>query len=280
MKQQFILMAVLCLSLSSWAQNDTTATNNPANNNNSDTIRIGTMIIVRKGGGTSEGTTEHKYHRHHHYYKPSNISTDWFQIDLGFANFNDQTNYNSMGAQQFAPGSKSDWFDLRTGKSVDVNIWFFVQRLNLIKHVVNLKYGLGLELNNYRYVENIKYLKGQPTIEMDSINYTKNKLAADYLTIPIMLNFNFTPHQQEGFGLSVGASAGYLYSSRQKLISHETGKIKTHDDFDLRPWKLSWIAELKLGPVSVYGSYAMQGMFKDGLDQTPYTVGIRLGNWW
>ena len=37
-------------------------------------------------------------------------------------------------------------FKLKTVKSVNVNIWFFMQRLNLIKHYVNLKYGLGLEL--------------------------------------------------------------------------------------------------------------------------------------
>jgi hypothetical protein len=94
-----------------------------------------------------------------------------------------------------------------------------------------------------------------------------------------MLNFDFTPHRRQGFGLSVGASAGYLYSSRQKVITDEDGKQKKHDDFDLNPWKISWIAELQLGPVKLYGSYATQSMFKKGLDQVPYTVGIRLSNW-
>ena len=39
--------------------------------------------------------------------------------------------------------ANKDNLKLRTIKSVNVNIWFFMQRLNLIKHVVNLKYGLG-----------------------------------------------------------------------------------------------------------------------------------------
>jgi hypothetical protein len=114
---------------------------------------------------------------------------------------------------------------------------------------------------------------------MDTRNYSKNKLAADYFTVPMMLNFNFTPHRKDGFGLSIGASAGYLYSSRQKTISKESGKQKEHDDFDLRPWKISWIGELQLGPIKLYGSYATQSMFKRGLNQVPYTVGIRLSNW-
>ena len=279
MKQRMLVLAGLCLSLSGLAQSDTTGKSNGANG--SDTIRVGSMIIVRGSGG-GDHTEDHDakvYIHHRHYYKPQNISTNWVILDLGFANFNDKTNYASAGAQQFAPGGNSGWFGLRNNKSVDVNIWFFMQRLNLIKHVVNLKYGLGLELNNYRYTENIKYLTGPTEVVMDDISYSKNKLATDYVTVPLMLNFNFTPHRRNGFGLSVGASAGYLYSSRQKLISGEHGKQKTHNSFDLDPWKISWISEVQLGPVKLYGSYATQSMFKKGLDQVPYTVGIRLSNW-
>jgi Outer membrane protein beta-barrel domain len=275
MKQQFLLVAGLCISLAGLAQNDSTK----KENNSGDTLHIGSMIIVRSGdASTGDGTEVHTY-KHQHNYKPSNVSTNWVIFDFGFANFTDNTNYASAEAQQFVPGGKGDWFSLRYGKSVDVNIWLFMQRLNVIQHVVNLKYGLGIELNNYRYTENIKYLTSPTEVIMDTISYTKNKLAADYVTVPLMLNFNFTPHRREGFGISVGASAGYLYSSRQKLISHEFGKTKTHDSFDLNPWKISWIAEVQLGPVKLYGSYATQSMFKKGLDQIPYTVGLRFSNW-
>jgi hypothetical protein len=276
MKQHFLLLAGLCLSLTIMAQVDSTKNNtSPAEG---DTIRVGNMIIIKKGDvENGDGTEVHVSKRH--YYKPSNVSTNWIIVDLGFANFNDRTNYASASAQQFAPGATSDWFNLRNSKSVDVNIWLFMQRLNVVKHVVNLKYGLGIELNNYRYTENIKFLKNPTEVIMDTISYSKNKLAADYVTVPIMLNFNFTPHRRNGFGISAGVSAGYLYSSRQKLISDETGKKKTHDDFDLEPWKISWIGEIQLGPVKLYGSYATKSMFKKGLDQVPYTVGVRLSNW-
>jgi Outer membrane protein beta-barrel domain len=162
-----------------------------------------------------------------------------------------------------------------------VNLWFFMQRLNLIKHVVNLKYGLGIEMNNYRFKEPVKF-ETEPNINVimdESTHYKKNKLAADYVTIPMMLNFNFTPRREKGFGLSVGASAGYLYASRQKTITDADGKRKKRDDFDLNPWKLSYIAELGLGPVKLYGSYASESIFEKGLDLTPYSVGIRLSSW-
>ena len=68
------------------------------------------------------------------------------------------------------------------------------------------------------------------------------------------------------------------YSARQK-IKNNSNKDKLHDDFDLEKWKLSYIGELNMGPVRLYGSYAMKSMWDKGLDQTPYNVGIRLSNW-
>jgi hypothetical protein len=231
------------------------------------------------GNDRSENDDDWHWHMHHHNKtKPSNISTNWMVVDLGFTNYNDRTNYAGAEAQSFAPGSTRDWFKLRNSKSVDVNIWFFMQRLNVYKHVVNLKYGLGMELNNYRYEENIKYQINPTKVIMDTISYSKNKLATDYFTVPFMIDFNFTPDRKRGFGIAVGVSAGYLYDSRQKTISGEYGKKKVFDDFELNPWKISWIAEIQLGPVKLYGSLATQSIFNKGLDQVPYTFGIRISN--
>ncbi|HYE56085.1 MAG TPA: outer membrane beta-barrel protein [Chitinophagaceae bacterium] len=275
MKRIFILMSGICFALTGLAQTDTTIISKKA-----DTIKIGNMVIIKKGKSGSD-TSEVRINRRRSH-KSANVSTNWFIVDLGFANFKDETNYTLARATGFvAPNVGEDQFDLRGGKSVNVNVWFFMQRLNVIKHVVNLKYGLGLELNNYRYDENIKYQKNPTRVVLmggDS-SYGKNKLAADYLTVPFMLNFNFTPRRENGFGISVGASAGYLYSARQKFNNGPGGKQKEHDDFDLRRWKISYIGEVQLGPVKLYGSYATQSMFEKGLEHTPYNVGVRFSNW-
>ncbi|MDP4130124.1 MAG: outer membrane beta-barrel protein [Bacteroidota bacterium] len=273
MKQGYIILGMLCFSITGFAQQDSTVKATVKN-------AADTTLKPMDEGQDQGRHNWHDWHRmHSNHIKPSNLSTNWLVVDLGFSNFNDRTNYSGAGAQAFAPGSADNWFHLKTNKSVNVDILIFMQRLNMIKHVVNLKYGFGIELNNYRYRDNIKYLTNPTEVIMDTKDYSKNKLAADYFTIPLMLNFNFTPNLRDGFGLSIGASAGYLYSARQKLISDESGKQKEHDDFDLRPWKISWIAELQLGPVKLYGSYATQSMFRKGLDQIPYTVGVRLSNW-
>ncbi len=288
MKRIFTLCIAVCTIMTGFAQTDTTGKQNPTPQN--DTIRIGGMIIIRKAGSKDTAVSTNKEYKikNRRGDKPSNLSTNWWIFDIGFSNYSDKTAYGSAAAQAYAPGSNSAWFDLKDGKSRNMNIWFFMQKLNVAKHVLNLKYGLGLELNNYHYKQPIRYnanpvaVVNPPRVSYDSTvgrTYKKNKLAADYLTVPMMVNFNFTPNRNKGFGLSAGISVGYLYSARNKTVTSDEGKKKAKDDFELEKWKLAYVAELSLGQVRFYGSYAMKSMYERGLDITPYNFGFRFSNW-
>lgn len=276
MKRALLALLALSVAMTSLAQ-DTTA------KDRADTIRIGGMVIIKNGKADDSSrrnkniTISNRRKR-----KSSNLSTNWWIVDIGFANLKDETNYAAAQSSGFVgTGIGKDQFDLRTWKSVNVNIWFFMQKLNVTKHVVNLKYGLGLEMNNYRFEdERMKFSKNPTTIILDQNlkGADKNKFTADYITVPLLLNFNLTPGRNKGFGFSAGVSAGFLYAARQK-IKNNGRKDKLRDDFNLEKWKLSYIGELNLGPVRLYGSYAIKNMWAKGLNQTPYNVGIRLSNW-
>lgn len=293
MKKTILLLTIAFAGLNSFGQTDSIKVEK-----NNDTIRIGGMIILKKGDPDSKKrvivTVGNKRKEH----KNSNISTSSFIIDLGFANWIDNTNYAEATANNYlvnrpgAPELGENDFKLKTGKSVNVNLWFFMQRMNLVKHYINLKYGIGLELNNYRFKSAISFSEGGPNpynaaeiiphafVYRDSISFSKNKLAADYVTVPLMLNFLTNPgHKSKGISVSAGVSMGYLYSSRNKQISDERGKQKNRGDFDLQKWKFSYIGELGLGPVHLYGSYSPESIFSNDLNFTPYTIGLRLSNW-
>ena len=278
MKRIVILLTGLTIGLTALAQTDSTK------EEKADTVRIGAMIIIKRKGKDDIGnnnSTHVRYDRNK-YVNPKKITTNWLVFDIGFNNYTDRTNYANPAIQDpatgFAPGATDEWFKLRTGKSINVNIWLFMQKLSIINNYVNLKYGLGVELNNYRYESPIKYKVNPTQVVMDnSTSYSKNKLAADYVTVPLMVNFDFAPKRKRKLGLSAGVSAGYLYSSRQKTVTDADGKRKKRDDFNLRPWKLSYIGEISFGWVGVYGSVASQSMFEKGPDQTPYAVGLRFG---
>lgn len=280
MKRIITLAAALLVAGASFAQTDSTGTR-------TDTIKVGKFIIIKKQKDNDQNnerrSTTVTIERRKQ--KPSNISTNWWIFDLGFANVHDKTVYGSTAANNYLhalPGQQpfsEDDLKLRTGKTSNVNIWIFMQRLNVTKGVLNLKYGVGLEMFNYRYENNISYHKNPAYIFRDSVDFSKNKLYVGYVTVPFMLNVNTHPGHRGALSFSAGVSAGYRVGSHTKQISDERGKTKTRSDFDLEPFKLAYIGELGLGPVRLFGSYSMTRLHKNGLEQYPYSIGVRFSNW-
>jgi len=288
MKSVIYTVAAVMLAVSGFAQTDTTKPNQP------DTIKVGSFIIIKKEkktnsydttnsnvlvdiGGNDNGEGNHHYHE-------KLITTNWLIFDLGFANWRDHTAYGSPEANDYLRAGQGQPFtsadlNLKNNKTSNVNIWLFMQKLNVINHVINLKYGIGLEMYNWRYETNITYNKNPAYIFRDTIQFSKNKLATDYITIPFMININPFPHKRQGLSFSVGISAGYLYNSRNKQVSDERGKQKLHGDFDLDPWRIAYVGEIGLGPVRVYGSYSINNLYQHGVVQYPYAVGLRFSNW-
>lgn len=274
-------MAVMA-TVAGFAQKDSTSRDDV------DTIKIGSIIIIKKnkGGSTRSGdTSTNRSTTVKVVRKPSNVSTNWWILDLGFANVNDKTVYGSPEANSylktFRPGEQpftEDDLELRNGKTTNVNLWFFMQRLNITKGILNLKYGLGLEMFNFRYENNITYHKSPSYIFRDSISFSKNKLFTSYITVPFMLNVNTRPGRKRALSFSGGVSAGYLVGSRNKQISSQRGKEKIKGDFDLEKFRIAYIGELGLGPVRLFGSYSVNPMHETGLKQHPYSFGLRLSN--
>lgn len=289
MKRLFILTATILVVLTGFAQTDS-STAKP------DTMRVGNFIIIKKNNPNvnqhEKGErslsiklgSDFKFNKKR---KSANLSTNWWIMDLGFTNIRDNTNYTTaqtMGYFKTVNGApvNQNSFSLRASKSSNVNIWFFMQKLNITQHVVNLKYGLGLEMYNFRYDHSLSYRNDPaPYVYNDTINFSKNKLYVGYLTIPFMININTTPSSQRGFSFSAGVSAGYLVGSHTKQISNEEGKQKIKGGLGLQPWRLAAITELGLGPIRLYGSYSFNALHKNstGVDQFPYAVGIRFSHW-
>ena len=294
MKKIYFLATFCAMATASYAQTEPAkkdTTYNPAYN---DTIRIGSILIIKKNK-RAKGDTTTIIADNTKKINPKK-STNYLIFDVGFANFNDNTNYANAGGyvvnKPGAPVFNASDLKLKGGKSININIWLFMQKYALVKNNVNLKYGLGLELNNYRFRSpisfkqngTIPYSGGQQTIApfvfKDSISFSKNKLAADYLTVPLMLNLATTKKPgKANLSASFGISAGYLYSQRNKQISTEKGKQKNKGEYDMEKFKISYIGEIGLGPVRLYGSYSPKSIFERSLDIKPFNIGVRFSNW-
>ena len=176
-----------------------------------------------------------------------------------------------------APSSAN--LKLNNAKSSNVNIWIVQQKINLSQHQWNLKYGIGIEMYNFRFEQPISFSNTPGNyVYFDNVNFSKNKLFVEYLTVPVQLNFQSNPENKKSFYASLGLSAGYLVQSHTKQISEERGKRKVNGNFDLNNTKLATIGELGVGGIRLYGSYSLTNLFDKKLtsfDMAPFAIGIR-----
>ena len=295
---------------------DTIRTGNDTVLNGSDTLKIGSILIVNKKeaeapnfktiikiGDLSYGDPKDgengwfkgdlkktRIEINNTPKKLKNTETNWWIFDLGFANFVDKSptlywlaaNPNSPSIYPVTypgPVMSPENFSLNNKKSTNINVWVVTQKLNLYQHKINLKYGLGVEMFNFRFDKPISFREDIVTnIKMDVVSFTKNKLLVKYLTVPVQINFSPNPTNKKAFYASIGMSAGYLWNAKNKQISGERGKEKFRGNFNLNDWRFATIGELGLGAIRLYGSFANSNLFDINqriLDMQPFAVGLR-----
>ena len=219
--------------------------------------------------------------------KPAkNVSTNWFSFDFGYANFHDKSPiiYYLLPPSGIMPpsGIGADNLKLINGKSSNFNLWIVQQKVNLYKNKLNLKYGVGFEMFNFRLEQPVSFRNDLPNkMILDNVSFSKNKLFAKYLTVPFQLNFKSDPKSNKSFYMSAGMSAGYLVDARNKQKSSERGKQKYDGNFNLNNWRFATIGELGVGGIRLYGSYGLTNLFEKSINRIefhPYTIGLRFSN--
>lgn len=248
-----------------------------------DTSHYGVVTVIRKNKDNVDKTTHYLNVLLGNGTKSKTVDINWLGFDLGFNNYIDNSAYGTDEVNNFAPvkageqPAGSSQFSLRTGKSVNVNIWILKMNVNLYLHKLSLTSGIGVEMNNFRYSRPITYTNdfSQTYVIRDSIPFKKNKLFAEYLTIPLLLNLNTSPfNRSRSFRLSAGPTAGYLVKSRTKQVSKERGKVKHKDAYNLEKFRFGLRTEIGYGPITLYGSYSFTPLHQYGLKQYPFSIGF------
>ena len=262
----------------------------------------------KKGGGAvwigSGGIHYEKSGKHDTSYRRFEVQIG--MLDLGINSLIDNTDYSLPFSQPGSPSAflnvdpahvNKDLFSIRQSKSINVNIYPIMFKANLLrsnKQRLMLVTGLGMQIYNFRFTKPVSY-RSDPTpyVTLDTISFSKNKLAINYLTVPLMLNgktkIASTPHSTKegdassstygkGYWLTygVGISGGYLLSSWTKQISDQRGKDKDHDPFNFTRTNLCINGEIGLdGYVRLYASYQITKLHDSYLDQHPFCIGLR-----
>jgi hypothetical protein len=272
---QFIFFCLISLQL--FAQNDT--------------IKIGQLLISKpesKSNLSWEQIIKNKdlnglkvnFKKSNNNFKQ--LETSWFAFDLALVNYLDETKYaENKSLSNPAIGEPLSKFkmQLNNGKSTNINIWIVQQKYRLKNPAFYLKYGLGLEMFNFRYEYGINFRKNESMfIYLNDESYEKNKLFTSYLSAPVQLGYDFKLKNDKILGISGGLVTGYLFKSYNKQINRELGKEKYKSNFSLRDMRLAGVFEIRIDKLKFFGTASLQNMLdKMNTNQSlyPYSFGLR-----
>ncbi|HIP32730.1 MAG TPA: PorT family protein [Crocinitomicaceae bacterium] len=164
------------------------------------------------------------------------------------------------------------------------NLNIFEHKFNIAKEYFGITTGLGFSFtsvalkNNYVLVDTPDSLYAF----MDTVNnYSKNKLKATYLTVPLLLEFNTNIDSDKSFYLATGLVGGVRLTSKTKRkgeIAGEKFTIKNKGTYALNPFKLDAVVRLGYGDVGVFANYSLLPLFDTGKtsEAYPLTFGLSL----
>ena len=152
--------------------------------------------------------------------------------------------------------------------------------------------GIGMTLNNYRFSDDRTLLTDTNRVAAgfdyketgEQISYAKNKLAVNYVTVPVLLQFNTHRLLKKSVHLGAGVLFSYKYNSHLKLVYEQNGdkqKSKRRDDYNIEPFRYDATVRLGYRNYTLFGSYAITELFKDKRGPTlhPFTIGLQLAGW-
>lgn len=227
--------------------------------------------------------------------KEKNFDVTFAAVDLGINTLQDNTNYSTAiaAAQMQVPATQrnANLFDLRTGKSINVNIWPVLGKARLLKtksQKIYVSTGVGLQIYNFRYQNGIDYVPNGPTLQgigsspitYDSTNFKKNKLVVSYLSVPLNMTFKTKMANKLWLVYGVGITGGFRVNSYTKQVSDIRGKQRENGNFNLNQFNSTITAEFGLDNYfRLYASYQLTNMYNNisGLDQHPFCIGLRFG---
>ncbi len=199
-----------------------------------------------------------------------------------------------------APGSPSN-FDLGFIGSRTFNVYYQYD-IRIAKSKFSVVPGIGLSLERFKFNNNnIVGLKSggnnADTLTMLPPSLSgipgirKSHLVTNYLEVPLEIRFSTKPDDPaRSIKISVGARAGILYDSFNKVKYKEGGETKKFKDkqgFSLNDFRYGLTGRLGIGGFSLFGYYNLSTLFKEGeglvenrqpVDFNTFTVGISLSS--
>jgi hypothetical protein len=121
----------------------------------------------------------------------------------------------------------------------------------------------------------------------DTSHFKKYKLSTNYLEAPVELRYRFNPDDdKKSVKIALGAKVGTLLNAHIKGTTFQNSGNQTLNDYTLKEsskkffskQRLSVMGRVGIGSFSLFASYSVTPVFKEGLGPTakPLTIGLTL----
>lgn len=206
-----------------------------------------------------------------HEYDPGDYSR-WSGLNIGFNQLRSIDDYSGLDGDNAI-------FDNKIWSSRTWNLNLFDYSLNIVKRHILLTTGIGFEFRNFSFKKDFDLLPSGENIEpvLTNIDYTKNKLRANYIQVPLLLEINTSPKPKKGLYLGAGVIGGYkMYSvmmQEYEVNGREEEKV-IHDQngFNLNDIQLQGTLRLGIGKLTFFGNFDLLPVFENSI------VGENLAN--
>jgi hypothetical protein len=210
--------------------------------------------------------------------------THWAGVDLGV-----NVLLNADGQTDL--GDESNWLDLQYERSLSWRINLFEEKIRLAGDYVGLVTGLGLTYNSYGFKNETTVISNTQAFQdttfgvIDTVlQFSKTKLRATYLNVPLLLEFNTSADPKKSFHIAFGAIGGWKIGSITKQHYELDGsnyKVRAKQDFNLTPLTLDLTARVGYRNFTLFATYGLTPLFRDGKgpEVYPVTMGLAVAPW-
>ena len=177
------------------------------------------------------------------------------------------------------------------GLSKSINAYFMFDFPFKTNPKLSMAFGPGVSTDHILFTKTYVGIKDQTNAiqfknQADTNHFKKTKLATAYLEAPIELRFSANPETGKGFKAAIGVKVGTLLSAHTRNTKFEDKNGNLLNDYVMKEsskkfmnkTRISGQARFGYGHFTLYGSYQLTTLFRDGAgpEVRPFTIGITL----
>ena len=177
------------------------------------------------------------------------------------------------------------------GLSKSINVYFMFDFPFKTNPHLSMAFGPGIGSDHIVFTKtNVGIKDLTSTIRFtnvaDTNHFKKTKLATVYLEAPIEFRYTANPVTGKGIRTAIGFKVGTLINAHTRNTKFQNEAGSSLNDFTLKEasknffnkTRISAMARIGMGHISLYGSYQLTPLFKDGMGPVvkPFSIGITL----